>query len=50
MDHNKKFIYNCIVVPITVTNNIISSISGVIIASFFQPMWHKFMKWGNSEK
>jgi hypothetical protein len=41
-DNNKdKFLIKCIIIPVSVTNGILSGISSVITVYFFKPIWEK---------
>jgi hypothetical protein len=51
MDHkSKNIIYTCIIVPVAVTNGIISGVSSVIAAYFFKPLWNTITElWGKND-
>jgi hypothetical protein len=46
----KKFKYSMIVVPIAVTNGIVSGIVSVITAYFFKPIWNRITELMNNER
>jgi hypothetical protein len=50
MEPEKHYKYTFIVVPVAVTNGIISGISSVIAAYFFKPLWNKIIGFINNER
>lgn len=47
MEPKKKYSYTFIVVPVAVSNGIVSGLISVITAYFFKPIWNKIMGWWN---
>ena len=50
MEPKKNYKYTFVVVPIAVTNGIVSGVVSVITAYLFKPIWNKITGYINNER